>query len=111
MTIDWPRRTRLMRLHFAAELVLEISTQKWNLAKVGAHIAETKARIDFKCDTPITPRLAEILTAFNEVIDRDVPIEKGYSEVAAQRRFWKIEGFAQVPCGGTHVIRPKKSDM
>ncbi len=24
MTIDWPRRSRLMRLHFAAELILEI---------------------------------------------------------------------------------------
>src|SRR5271168_3835656 len=24
MTIDWPRRHRLMRLHFAAELILEI---------------------------------------------------------------------------------------
>src|ERR1700679_257110 len=38
MTIDWPRRLRLMRLHFAAELVLEIVTRKWKLEKVGAHI-------------------------------------------------------------------------
>lgn len=38
MTIDWPRRNRLMRLHFAAELVLEIVTQKFNWEKVGAHI-------------------------------------------------------------------------
>ena len=36
-----------MRLHFAAELVLEIVTQKFHLEKVGAHIAESKARIDF----------------------------------------------------------------
>src|SRR3990172_4892749 len=27
MTIDWPRRYRLMRLHFAAELILEIVIQ------------------------------------------------------------------------------------
>src|SRR5438445_12329140 len=31
MTIDWPRRSRLMRLHFAAELILEIVTQKYHL--------------------------------------------------------------------------------
>jgi hypothetical protein len=29
MEIDWPRRHRLMRLHFAAELVLEIVTRRY----------------------------------------------------------------------------------
>lgn len=33
MTIDWPRRNRLMQLHFAAELILEIVTQKFHLEK------------------------------------------------------------------------------
>lgn len=103
MTIDWPRRHRLMRLHFAAELILEIVTQKYHLEKVGAHIAETKSRIDFKSDHSISPLLPEILAAYNEIIKSDRPIEKGYSDVATQRRFWKIDGFAQVPCGGTHV--------
>ena len=54
MTIDWPRRNRLMRLHFAAELILEIVTQKYHLEKVGAHIAENKSRIDFKSHYYIT---------------------------------------------------------
>lgn len=103
MTIDWPRRHRLMRLHFAAELVLEIVTQKYKLEKVGAHIAEHKSRIDFKSDTSVAPYLEEILTAYNTIITRNLPIEKGYSDEAMQRRYWKIEGFAQVPCGGTHV--------
>ncbi|AHE66904.1 hypothetical protein Loa_01351 [Legionella oakridgensis ATCC 33761 = DSM 21215] len=47
MEIDWPRRYRLMRLHFAAELVLELMTQMFGIKKIGAHIGETKARIDF----------------------------------------------------------------
>jgi len=46
--IDWPRRNRLMRLHFAAELILEIVTQNYGLEKVGAHIAE--ARLPYKTD-------------------------------------------------------------
>ena len=103
MTIDWPRRHRLMRLHFAAELVLEIVTQKWNLEKVGAHIAEHKSRIDFRSDTSVAPLLAEILAEYDKIIVCNLPIHKGYSDEATQRRFWKIDGFAQVPCGGTHV--------
>jgi len=103
MTIDWPRRHRLMRLHFAAELILEIVTQKYHLEKVGAHIAETKARIDFKSDNNISSVFPAILAEYNEIIKGDKPIETGYSDEANQRRFWKIDGFAQVPCGGTHV--------
>jgi len=103
MIIDWLRRNRLMRLHFAAELVLEIVTQKFNFEKVGAHIAESKARIDFRSDTNISSSLPEILAEYNEIIKSDRVIHKGYSDVANQRRFWKIDGFAQVPCGGTHV--------
>ena len=103
MTIDWPRRSRLMRLHFTAELVLEIVTQKYNLEKVGAHIAESKARIDFIAPFNISTKFDEILAVYNDVIAKNYPIEKGYLDETTQRRYWKIEGFAQVPCGGTHV--------
>jgi Ser-tRNA(Ala) deacylase AlaX len=103
MTIDWQRRLRLMRLHFAAELILEIVTRNYRLEKVGAHIAEHKSRIDFKSDTNIAVHLSAILRQYNAIIDANLLIEKGYSDVATHRRYWKIAGFAQVPCGGTHV--------
>ncbi len=103
MAIDWPRRYRLMRLHFAAELVLEIVTQKYNLEKVGAYIAETKARIDFKSDKNVSTFFDDILAHYNEIIQSNKLIQTGFSHVESQRRFWKIDDFAQVPCGGTHV--------
>ena len=103
MKIDWPRRHKLMRLHFAAELILEIVTQKYNLEKVGAHISETKSRIDFKSDANISQYFDEILEAYSDIINKNLVIEKDYSDIATQRRYWKIDGFAQVPCGGTHV--------
>jgi Ser-tRNA(Ala) deacylase AlaX len=103
MTIDWPRRKRLMRLHFAAELILEIVTRTFHFEKIGAHIAESKSRIDFVSDKNIAPLLPEILSEYNEIIKSDRTIHTGYSDVENQRRFWKIDGFAQVPCGGTHV--------
>lgn len=108
MQIDWPRRNRLMRLHFAAELILEIVTQKWGYQKVGAHIAESKSRIDFKADTNVSTHFEEILEVYYEIIDADKPIEKDFTDVATQRRYWKIDGFAQVPCGGTHVKSTKE---
>ena len=103
MIIDWPRRNRLMRLHFAAELVLEIVTQNFKLEKVGAHIAESKSRIDFKADENISTHFPLILEQYKAIITKNLPIHKDYSDVATQRRYWKIDGFAQVPCGGTHV--------
>ncbi len=103
MIIDWQRRYRLMRLHFTAELLLELVTQKYGLEKVGAHIAEHKARIDFKADINISTYFPQLLAEYAAIIAANYPIEKNYSDVATQRRYWKIDGFAQVPCGGTHV--------
>lgn len=103
MLIDWPRRYALMRLHFAAELILEIVTRKFGYEKIGAHISQTKSRIDFIAEESIKPHLPAILAEYDAIIKADLLIEKGYSDVATQRRYWKIEGFAQVPCGGTHV--------
>ncbi len=103
MTIDWPRRYKLMRLHFAAELVLELVTKHAHLEKIGAHISEAKSRIDFRAEFNISSLFDDILLEYNDIIRRDLPIIKEYSDVVTQRRYWKIEGFAQVPCGGTHV--------
>jgi Ser-tRNA(Ala) deacylase AlaX len=103
MVIDWPRRYRLMRLHFAAELILELVTQKFHLKKVGAHIAETKARIDFVSDKNISAFFDTVLAQYDEIIKSNKVIKTDFSDIENQRRFWKIDGFAQVPCGGTHV--------
>ncbi len=103
MAIDWSRRYKLMRLHFAAELILELVKRKLNLEKIGAHIAETKARIDFRYDKNISHVFEEILAQYNDIIKQDLPIITGFSDIENQRRFWEIEGFSKVSCGGTHV--------
>lgn len=103
MTIDWSRRFKLMRLHFAAELILELVVRELGVEKIGAHISEHKARIDFVYERNISCIFENILSQYNEIIAADKPIQTGFSDVENQRRYWEIAGFSKVPCGGTHV--------
>jgi alanyl-tRNA synthetase len=102
--IDWQRRYRLMRLHFAAEIILELVTQRLpNAQKIGAHIAVDKARIDFSWPENLTPILSDLSYDAQTLIDDNLPIISAFSDKTGGRRYWKIDGFAQVPCGGTHL--------
>ena len=102
--IDGVRRRRIMRLHFAAELVLELAWRKLPGApKIGAHIAEDKARVDFAWPTSVAPLLPAIADEANALIAADHPILTRFTDEANERRCWTIDGFAEVSCGGTHV--------
>jgi Ser-tRNA(Ala) deacylase AlaX len=106
MEIDWIRRYRLMRLHFAAELVLELFYKSLDgVDKVGAHIAQGKARIDFAWPESISPMLPRFAAEANKIIEADLEIKCAFEDEANERRYWEIEGFSRVPCGGTHVRR------
>lgn len=106
MTIDWERRYRLMRLHFAAELVLELAYQNLKgIEKIGAHISQDKARIDFKWTESIAASFPLLAGEANRIIAEDRPILSAYSDEANERRTWEVTGFARVPCGGTHLKR------
>ncbi|MCW8891339.1 MAG: alanyl-tRNA editing protein [Sedimenticola sp.] len=106
VAIDWPRRYRLMRLHFACELVLELVYQAHpGIEKIGAHIAESKARIDFIWQTSLGPLLPSLTQQLEQITAADLPIESAFSDRQNERRYWRIEGFGQVPCGGTHLRR------
>ncbi len=102
--IDWDRRYRLMRLHFAAELVLELFYKNLvGVNKVGAHIAQDKARIDFAWPESISPLLPQIEAAANSIISANMKIKTGFDDEPNERRYWEIDGFSRIPCGGTHV--------
>lgn len=106
MLIDWERRYRLMRLHFAAEIVLELVYQTLGtVEKIGAHIAQDKSRVDFSYDAPITPLLPALQAQANALIAADHPIISAFSDEANERRYWEIAGFGHVACGGTHLRR------
>lgn len=106
--IDWDRRYALMRLHFAAELILELATRELSVEKIGAHIAQHKARIDFYYEHNIAQHFEALLAEYQAIIDKDLAIRKGYLSVEQQRRYWEIDNFAKVSCGGTHVSSTKE---
>jgi len=106
MKIDWERRYKLMRYHFAAEIVLELVYQKFgSIKKVGAHIAQDKARIDFEWKGNISKVLPDIQREALQIIEANHDITSAFSDEENEKRYWEIKGFAKVPCGGTHLKR------
>lgn len=106
MVIDWERRYRLMRLHFAAEIILELYYQHFSpITKIGAHIAQDKARIDFEWGENIAGTFPLILNQAHSLIHADLPIVSSFSDPANERRTWEVAGFGKVACGGTHLRR------
>jgi Ser-tRNA(Ala) deacylase AlaX len=104
--IDGKRREKLMRLHFAAELVLElVYRERPGIVKTGARIAPGKARIDFETNENIADLFLPVLTQLSHLVDQDLEIVSAFQDEATQRRYWAIEGFARVACGGTHPRR------
>ncbi|MEZ5832773.1 MAG: alanyl-tRNA editing protein [Dongiaceae bacterium] len=104
--IDGARRLKLMRLHLAAEIILELAYQNLpGIQKIGAHIAEDKARIDFEWPENISKLFPMMQEKATDLIAADHPIISAFSDEPNQRRYWEIAGFAHVPCGGTHLKR------
>jgi Ser-tRNA(Ala) deacylase AlaX len=104
--IDWERRYRLMRLHFAAELILELAYRHFaSIEKIGAHIAQTKARIDFAWPENLSTVFPMLQEQTDALVQADPAIISTFSDETTEERYWEIAGFARVPCGGTHLKR------
>lgn len=106
ISIDWARRYKLMRLHFAAEVVLELVCQRFpTIKKIGAHIAEDKARIDFEWNESFSSVIPALQQAAQAIVDSNQDIISAFSDEVKEWRYWQIKEFSQVPCGGTHLKR------
>lgn len=104
MEIEWPRRYRLMRLHFAAEIIRELVNQRFNKPGKVGHTSPTTRHDSTSCGRRAYRVYSPLLEEkAHELIEADLPIESAFSDHAAEQRYWKIDGFARVPCGGTHL--------
>src|SRR5215204_3287866 len=106
LKIDWEKRYKIMKLHFAAEIILELVNQNFNRPeKIGANITSEKSRIDFIWENNISEIFPFLEQKAKELIEADKPVISAFSNEDEEIRYWKIEGFGQVPCGGTHIKR------
>ncbi|HEY0299437.1 MAG TPA: alanyl-tRNA editing protein [Arachidicoccus sp.] len=104
LKIDWEKRYKIMKLHFAAEIILELVNQNFGRPeKIGANITSEKSRIDFIWNNDISEIFPVLERKAKELIEADKPIISAFSNEDEERRYWKIEGFGQVACGGTHI--------
>jgi Ser-tRNA(Ala) deacylase AlaX len=107
--IDWERRYRLMRLHFAAEIVLELVYKNFNRPeKIGANIHQDKARLDFAWEGKISDVFPFIEEEAARLINAELTIRSEFSDRVKEQRYWEIDGFAKVSCGGTHIRNTKE---
>ncbi|MFK4445920.1 alanyl-tRNA synthetase [Caballeronia udeis] len=103
LRIDWDRRYKLMRLHFAAEMVLQlVYKHRPGIERIGAHISPDKARIDFASETSLAALFPVIEQEAGFLTKDDRPILTAFSDEQAGHRYWEVEGFARMACGGTH---------
>ncbi|MBM7867638.1 alanyl-tRNA editing protein [Heliobacterium gestii] len=104
LKIDWNKRYKIMKLHFAAEIILELVYQNFNHPKkIGANITEEKARLDFEWKGNISEAFPILEEKARVIIRSNYDIISDFSDEENEERYWEIEGFAKVPCGGTHI--------
>lgn len=107
--INWDRRYKLMRLHFAAEIILELVYKKFpTIVKIGAHISEEKARVDFNWPQSLAAEIPFLKGKLKKIIDLNLPIISAYADKENEKRYWEIKDFSKVPCGGTHLKNTKE---
>jgi Ser-tRNA(Ala) deacylase AlaX len=106
--IDWEKRYRTMRLHSAAHVVyyflMGMLGEKCKLASSGI-VNEKKDITDYLTDSLEREKVAEVERKANELIKKGGEIRTWSDEQKPNYRFWEIDGFPRMPCGGTHPKR------
>ena len=105
--IDWNRRYRIMRLHSAAHIVYYLMQEVYggNCKPVSSGLLdEKKDRSDYVfTDKLDKEKLEEVERRANEVISKNHEIKVWGDKDNPHRRYWKIDPFPVMACGGTHV--------
>ena len=100
----------MMRLHCAAERLRERACPGLpGIERIGAHIAEDKARIGVGRPTTVAPQILGTTDRVCLWVDADPAIRSDWRDRGAGRRFRVIQRVERVPRGGTHPRRTEEA--
>jgi Ser-tRNA(Ala) deacylase AlaX len=104
VSIDWERRYAIMKLHFAAELLIVALAKRFGRRRITrADILPDKAVLDFVWDGDISAAFPFLEEDLQNFIAQNLSITSDWLDPEAEKRFWEIPDIAKVPCGGTHL--------
>jgi Ser-tRNA(Ala) deacylase AlaX len=102
--IDWERRYAIMKLHFAAELLLVVLAKHFGRHKLTrADILADRAILDFLWDGDISETFPVLEAELKQIIASNLSITSDYTDREHEKRFWEIPNLAKINCGGTHL--------
>ena len=120
--IDWDRRYKIMRLHTAAHIVFFCFRDFFdkNCTASSGRVNEEKERSDYLFTKELNLEDLKIVeNRANEVISKGLDVKIWFEDTETRevnpwtgavapitsglRRKWRIEGFPEMECGGTHV--------
>jgi len=104
--IDWDRRYRIMRLHSAAHVVYYVMPQVFGESCRPASsglLDDQKERADYLfTDKLDREKLKQVEETANRIIFEGRTITT-WTDQDGESRFWKMDPFPIMACGGTHV--------
>ncbi len=120
--IDWKKRYKVMRLHSAAHVVFFCFREKFDpeCTASSGKVDDEKERSDYLFAKELTPEVLKTVEDYaNEIIAKGLGVKIWFEDTEARevnpwtgatarveaglRRKWKMEGFPEMECGGTHV--------
>ncbi|MDD9953530.1 MAG: alanyl-tRNA editing protein AlaXM [Candidatus Woesearchaeota archaeon] len=125
--IDWDRRYKLMRMHTAAHIFMQVLHNDCGALGTGNELGVDESRIDFSLDNYDPEQMQAYIAHANEVIAQDLPVSvdfktreeamqipgitklaKGLPEHIQDVRIVSIGDFDVQADGGTHVHSTKE---
>jgi len=126
-TIDWDRRYKLMRMHTAAHIFMQVLHNEMGALGTGNELGIDESRIDFSLDNYDPELMKKAIDDANDVVQQDLPVSvefmnreeamkipgitklaKGLPAHITDVRLVSIGDFDRQADGGTHVHSTKE---